>query len=298
MIKYKDFLDSRIDDLSGKTYVVTGASAGLGMETTRFLAYKNATVYMACRNEDKTKKVIEEIKKDIPNAKLYFLKYNQASKESCKNLAREMSKFYVDCLILNAGIYHPTKGLKTDDGYPLTVGTNFVGEYFLINYLSESLNNSMIKRIVFVSSIVRNLGRTKNYKKHILGEMLSISGQYNVSKYLIYLLAVSVKKQYKSLEVVLTHPGIAGTNITKEEHSSIPKVIGNLGVNVMNLFANDPQKSSLSYLEAATYKVGELDYFYPRGFLHLSGYPAMSHIKLSKIKSEAFRLACLDTIKL
>lgn len=49
-------------DLSGKTFIVTGASAGIGKETVRALADWNATVIAAVRNPAKMEAVLEEIK--------------------------------------------------------------------------------------------------------------------------------------------------------------------------------------------------------------------------------------------
>ena len=47
-------------DLSGRTFVVTGSSAGLGAETARVLAKASATVVMVARNADKNAKVMAD----------------------------------------------------------------------------------------------------------------------------------------------------------------------------------------------------------------------------------------------
>ena len=49
-------------DLSGQVVIITGCSAGIGKETARGLAKRNAVVVFACRDEAKTMKIISEIK--------------------------------------------------------------------------------------------------------------------------------------------------------------------------------------------------------------------------------------------
>ena len=48
-------------DMAGKNVVITGATAGVGKETVKSLARMGATVYLATRNEDKTRDRPEEI---------------------------------------------------------------------------------------------------------------------------------------------------------------------------------------------------------------------------------------------
>lgn len=48
-------------DLSDKIIIITGSSAGVGKETARKMASRGATVIFACRNKEKTLKIINEI---------------------------------------------------------------------------------------------------------------------------------------------------------------------------------------------------------------------------------------------
>ena len=45
-------------NLSGKRYLVTGANSGLGKEVARYLASRDATVYMVCRNKERGDKAM------------------------------------------------------------------------------------------------------------------------------------------------------------------------------------------------------------------------------------------------
>jgi NADP-dependent 3-hydroxy acid dehydrogenase YdfG len=60
-------------DLTGKVIIITGASAGIGLATAEILAKMNATIVFACRNEKKTKKVIEEIQQKTNNKNLHYI---------------------------------------------------------------------------------------------------------------------------------------------------------------------------------------------------------------------------------
>src|ERR1700676_1268395 len=51
-----------MSNLQGKTAVVTGANTGIGRVTAAKLANQGATVILACRSEDKTRPVLEEIR--------------------------------------------------------------------------------------------------------------------------------------------------------------------------------------------------------------------------------------------
>jgi len=54
--------------MTGKVIIVTGASSGLGYETARYLCEGGNDVILACRDEEKTKRVIAKIKQQNPNA--------------------------------------------------------------------------------------------------------------------------------------------------------------------------------------------------------------------------------------
>lgn len=53
--------------LRGKTFIVTGANSGIGLETAKALVRRKARVIFACRNIAKGKEAISEIRKEQPN---------------------------------------------------------------------------------------------------------------------------------------------------------------------------------------------------------------------------------------
>lgn len=52
--------------LRGKTFLITGANSGIGLETARALVKRKARVIFACRDLDAAKKVIAEIRREQP----------------------------------------------------------------------------------------------------------------------------------------------------------------------------------------------------------------------------------------
>ena len=284
-MKYLKYIDKNIPNQKGKTFIVTGATSGIGLELTKQLAYKNAKVVMAVRNIEKATKVKEDILKEIPNADLEIVKFDQADFSSIDEFANFIKKDRYDCLVLNAGIFHPTNDSLTMDGYPLTIGTNYLGPYYLIDKIDNYLKEGNIKRIVVTSSLVRVFGKTKHYKKYIVEVKNKPNRTYNVSKNLDYHFAGNLKEKYPNLEIVLTHPGLARTNIIKTSSSSFKSWFKYLGDKFLKITANSAQKSALcSLLSATKVDVKELDFVYPRGPFHLVGLPMVSHYKVSKIK--------------
>ncbi|KAI8569607.1 hypothetical protein RHMOL_Rhmol02G0290800 [Rhododendron molle] len=76
-------------DGTGLTAIVTGASNGIGTETTRVLALRGVHVVMAVRNIDKGRKVKEAILKENPNAKLDVMELDLGSTASVRKFASE-----------------------------------------------------------------------------------------------------------------------------------------------------------------------------------------------------------------
>ena len=287
-MKYLKYIDKHVSSQKGKTFIVTGATSGIGLCVTKQLVYKQAKVVMAVRNIEKAEACKKDILKEIPNAEIEILKYDQADFSSIDEFVKQIENKKFDCLVLNAGIFHPRNNILTVDGYPLTIGTNYVGEYYLINKLSKSLNDGNIPRVVVTSSIVHVFGRTKHYEKYILEVKNKPNRTYNVSKRLNYHFAANLKAKQHHLEVVLTHPGLARTNIIKADCSSFRTWFKYAGDKFMKFFGNSAEKSALCTLLSATLpEVDELTYIYPRVPFHCVGYPRVGSLKVDKIKDDS-----------
>jgi NAD(P)-dependent dehydrogenase (short-subunit alcohol dehydrogenase family) len=140
-------------DLTGRRVLVTGASAGLGVETTRALAAHGAAVTMAVRDLGKGATAMEEVRAAVPDAELDLRQLDLADLESIRTFAHGFVEDHptLDVLIGNAGVMACPQG-TTADGFELQFGTNHLGHFLLIKLLTPSLVAAGGARVVLLSS--------------------------------------------------------------------------------------------------------------------------------------------------
>ncbi|NEO26551.1 MAG: SDR family NAD(P)-dependent oxidoreductase, partial [Kamptonema sp. SIO4C4] len=142
------------------TVIVTGASSGVGLYSAKALAKKGWHVIMACRNLDKAGKAAKEVGMSPENYTL--LQIDLANFESVRNFVnnfRELGK-PLKALVCNAAVYLPIekKPHRNPDGYELSVATNHLGHFLLINLLLDDLNQSPAadKRLIILGTVTAN----------------------------------------------------------------------------------------------------------------------------------------------
>ncbi|AXF17143.1 SDR family NAD(P)-dependent oxidoreductase [Paraburkholderia caledonica] len=139
--------------LDGKRILVTGASAGLGVETARALAAHGATVVGAARDLDKAARAITGARQEAAagGGSIELVELDLASLASvraCSNkLLAETKPF--DIIIANAGVMATPPG-KTADGFETQFGTNHLGHFVLVNRLAPLLPDG--GRVVMLAS--------------------------------------------------------------------------------------------------------------------------------------------------
>ena len=138
--------------LSGRRVLVTGVSAGLGVETARTLAAQGATVVGAARDLDKAKRATEQVRKDAAHGgSLELIELDLASLKSVRAAADRLvaQKKPFDVVICNAGVMATPKG-KTADGFETQFGTNHLGHFVLVNRIRSLFHKG--SRLVNLSS--------------------------------------------------------------------------------------------------------------------------------------------------
>nr|CAN65621.1 hypothetical protein VITISV_040853 [Vitis vinifera] len=146
-------------DGTGLTAIVTGASSGIGTETTRVLALRGVHVVMGVRNMSAGKEVKEAIVKEIPTAKVDAMELDLSSMASVRKFASEYnsSGLPLNILINNAGIM-AVPYMLSKDNIEMQFATNHLGHFLLTNLLLDTMKKTTRKsrkegRIVNVSSM-------------------------------------------------------------------------------------------------------------------------------------------------
>ena len=139
-------------DLTGKRVLVTGVSAGLGVETARALAAHGASVVGTARDLGKARDATTSVRAALkPGATFDLVELDLASLKSVRAAADKLVKDGrpFDVVIANAGVMATPKG-KTADGFETQFGTNHLGHFVFVNRIA-----SLIKpggRLVNLSS--------------------------------------------------------------------------------------------------------------------------------------------------
>ncbi|OLR90163.1 oxidoreductase [Actinokineospora bangkokensis] len=145
----------------GALAVVTGANTGLGLETTRILAQRGATVVMACRDQRKAAAGRDRlVGLGVPAEQLELAELDLADQASVEGFASAFAHDRLDLLINNAGLMAVGEG-RTADGFETQFGVNHLGHMALTLRLLPQLVATPGARVVTVTSMAHRPGRIR-----------------------------------------------------------------------------------------------------------------------------------------
>ena len=139
-------------DLTGRSFLVTGANSGIGRALVEALAAGNGRLVLACRSEARTAPVLEALRSRHPGVDATLLLLDLADLSSVRSAAANFlaTGERLDVLVNNAGVAG-TRALSAD-GFDLTYATNHIGPFLFTNLLLPRLLASAEGRIVNVAS--------------------------------------------------------------------------------------------------------------------------------------------------
>jgi NAD(P)-dependent dehydrogenase (short-subunit alcohol dehydrogenase family) len=196
-------------DLSGKRILVTGVSAGLGVETARTLAAHGATVVGAARDLTKAKGATEPVRKDAKNGGgLELVELDLASLASVRACADGLNAAGkpFDLIIANAGVMACPKG-TTADGFETQFGTNHLGHFVLVNRIAGLLKSG--SRLVNLASSGHRFSDVDLEDPNFEHTEYTEFGAYGRSKTANILFAVEFDRRHKAggVRAAAVHPG-------------------------------------------------------------------------------------------
>ena len=206
-------------DLRGQRILVTGASAGLGLETTRALAAHGASVTMAVRDLTKGTAAMEAVLATVPDADLDLRALDLADLASVRTFAHGFVEDHpvLDVLIGNAGIMAVPQG-TTVDGFERQFGTNHLGHFLLVQLLTPSLVAANGARVVLLSSAGHRLGDVDLEDPGWEQQAYDPWVAYGRSKTANVLCAVGIDQRLRDrgVRAFAVHPGMIHTELTRE----------------------------------------------------------------------------------
>lgn len=257
---------SKIETFQGQTIIITGATAGIGLELAKELVSKDASIVILARNLPKANKVREELLSINSNVKIDIVEYDQSDYELIDSAIKEIKEKYshFDALVANAGILYPPKDARSKQNHPLTIDTNYLG---LKRFLDQIVSSFTNKRIVMHGSLVADAPISK--KIDIYSNKYSLFKQYNISKACVEALWYHYYTNNKNNDFILTEPGITSSDIFR----GFPWFLRVIGKQYVRIFSHSVPKASLCMLKALTKDSKSGDYIVPRGPLTKWGYP-------------------------
>lgn len=203
-------------DLTGSRVLITGASSGLGEESTRALAAAGAAVTMAARDPAKIEAAAVRVRERVPEADLEFRILDLADLSAVGAFASEFAADHarLDVLLNNAGVMACPQG-RTADGFETQFGTNHLGHFLLTCRLAPLLVASAPARVIAVSSAAHaNSGidfDDPNFERRPYDPMVA----YGQSKTANALFALELNRRLsvKGVLAFSLHPGVIMTEL-------------------------------------------------------------------------------------
>ncbi|HEU5083867.1 MAG TPA: oxidoreductase [Acidimicrobiales bacterium] len=242
-----------VPDLEGLTVVVTGANAGIGLETAAAVAGAGATVVLACRNLDKATAARAEIESRRPRGHVEVLRLDLASQAQIADAAAEAIDRFprIDRLINNAGVMSTTRE-ETEDGFELLLGTNHLGHFAFTGRILPAVLAAPRSRVVTVTSLSQGIGRIRWDDLHLERSYRQATA-YAQSKLACVKFAFALQRRLaivgEDTASLAAHPGFAATDILQRDRfPRLAKVERRVG----ERFIQTPAEACRSSVRAAT----------------------------------------------
>ncbi len=266
-------------DQSGKKFLITGGTSGLGLAAATALTAKGGEVTITARDPKKGARAQES------SGAAHLIELDLANLASIRDCAASITTEF-DVVILNAGVMAIPYRL-TADGFEMQLGTNHLGHFAFAGLMKNQIKD----RLISVASQAHRLGTFGDHSKDEIRTRALGKGKYSPwSAYgdskLANLLFVNEIERRRLREKwnfisIAAHPGWANTNLQKVG----PMMAGRsfqakAMIATSALLAQTPLEGAYPILAAATYpNILGASYLGPRGLGEMRGTPKFTHGK-------------------
>ncbi|MFC5827571.1 SDR family NAD(P)-dependent oxidoreductase [Nonomuraea insulae] len=232
------------------TYLVTGATSGVGHAIAAQLAARDARVLLGARSAHSGHTAAAAIKAQIPRADLKVMAADLSDMKQVRSLAEQVRRHAtrLDGLILNAAEVRTRREL-TPDGFEVNFATNYLSGFLLTQLLLPLLTNSAPARIVALSSSNHTHVKSLDLDALPTGSDFSHTQTYSTTKLLnvIFVSELARRLHGTSVTANAADPGFVRTNLGR--HATGPF---GLFLKVMRPFQTSPEKAARTPVHLAT----------------------------------------------
>ncbi|XP_053142018.1 dehydrogenase/reductase SDR family member 12 isoform X1 [Hemicordylus capensis] len=206
-------------DVTGRSFMITGANSGIGKATVKEIAKRGGTVHLVCRNKDRAEEAKKEITTETSNQNVFVHILDMSNPRGIWEFAEQFKKQHrLNVLINNAGCMINKREL-TEDGLEKNFATNTLGTYILTTVLLPLLEKEDDPRVITVSSggmLVQKLNISDLQSENVAFDGTMVYAQ---NKRQQVVLMEQLAKAHPSIHFSSMHPGWADTPAVR---SSMP----------------------------------------------------------------------------
>lgn len=267
----------------GRTFVVTGANSGIGLETARGLVARGAHVVMAVRDTNKGEKAAAGL---AGPGSISVAELDLADLDQVAGCAKRLLDSYDDLsgLICNAGIMGGPY-LTSPQGFELQMATNHLGHAALIAALWPLLNASASCVVLLSSNEAKGGQLSAQTTQEELLNPTHYNGKqvYRNTKQANLLFAQELHRRSAKagspVRVVAVHPGAASTDLFARQLDRAGRnVLGSVSKIVTKLLLPSPATGARGALRAIDQSTPSGAFVAPKGFAQLRGLPELAEV--------------------
>lgn len=238
--------------VKAKYILITGATSGIGLAAAKELAARGANLGIVARNQEKAKKVANEIRSMVgENITIDIFIADMASQKSIRNVAEDILNRCpkIDILINNAGALYEKHEL-TEEGHEMTWAVNYLAPFLLTSLLLEKLKECGNARIITTASHGHKMAkngirfddlsgkRLYRFPKKLFGGPTLRYGETKLAN-ILFTAELADKLKGTGISAFCFDPGLVATNFNQNNG-----LLARATMAVMKVFSRTPEKGA------------------------------------------------------